>query len=140
MAMGDSWWTILVNIVDGAMAIIFFGCLGWAILQFYRWLRRRAEDAHARAFQGLKVHNGAAPGLVFVRFHTYYGFIAFVQTTEHRFWATPEDARLALQRLHHFNLLWGFFAHGAILIPVVSYANFLMQRRSIRKQEAAMLF
>jgi hypothetical protein len=130
------WWTVPAVV---AAAVVFYGVLGWVVLQGYRWLKRRAQAAHARAVDGLKVHNGAAPGLVFVRFHTYYGFIAFVQTTEHRFWATPDDARQALRRLHHFNLVWGFFARGAILIPLVSYANFLTQRRSIRKQEAAML-
>ena len=72
-------------------------------------------------------------------FHTYYGFIAFTQETKHHFWATPEDAREALGRLHRFNLVWGWFAHGAMLIPLVSYGNFLAQRRSIRRQEEAML-
>jgi hypothetical protein len=60
-------------------------------------------------------------------------------TTEHRFWATPDYARAALRRLHHFNLVWGMFAHGALLIPIVSCANFLAQSRSIRKQEESLL-
>jgi hypothetical protein len=131
------WWTVPALI---AFSIVLYGGLGWIILQGYRWLRRMAEAAHGRAFEGVKVHDGPGPGLVSIRFHTYYGFIAFVRTTEHRFWATPDDARVVLRRLHHFNLIWGFFAHGAILIPIVSYANFLIQRRAIRKQEEALLF
>ncbi len=134
--MEHPWWTVPAVVVA---AIVFFGGLGWVVLQLYRWLKRRAQAAHARAFEGLKLHREPAEGLVYVRFHTYYGFIAFVQTTEYRFWATPDDAREALRRLHHFNLVWGFFARGAILIPIVSYANLLIQRRSIHKQEAAML-
>jgi hypothetical protein len=130
------WWTVPAIV---ATAMVFCGGLGWVILQGYRWLNRQAQAAHARAFDGLKVHKEAAPGFVYVRFHTHYGFITFVRTTEHRFWAAPDDARVALRRLHHFNLVWGFFAHGAILIPIVSYVNFLMQRRSVRSQEAAML-
>lgn len=89
--------------------------------------------------RGVEDPPGAGTGLVAVVFHTYYGFLAFVIQTEHRFWAPPDDARQALLRLHRFNLTWGMFAYGALLIPLVSYGNFLAQRRSIRRQKAAML-
>jgi hypothetical protein len=68
-----------------------------------------------------------------------YGFIAFVTQTEHRFWATPDDAREAFWRLHPFNLTWGLFARGAPLIPLVSFGNYLAQKRSIRNQEIGQL-
>lgn len=122
-----------------AGSVVFYVALGWVVLKGVRWLRARAEYSQQRATEGLKVHSGPAPGLVLVVFHTYYGFIAFVAQTEHRFWSTPEDARQALLRLHRFNLKWGMFAYGALLIPLVSFGNYLAQLRSIRKQEAAMI-
>jgi hypothetical protein len=130
------WWLIPAVI---AGSILFYGALGWLILRGYRWLRRSAESSQWRAFEGLKVHPGPSPGLVAVEFRTYYGFIAFVTQTEHRFWAPPGDAREALWRLHRFNLSWGMFAYGALLIPLVSYINYLAQMRSIRRQEVAFM-
>lgn len=129
---GQSWWWITAIVV---VCIIFYGALGWGILHGYRWFKRTAQASQQRAFEGLKVHPGPAPGLTGVVFHTYFGFIAFVTQTEYRFWAPPEDAREALWRLHRFNLIWGMFAYGALLIPLVSYGNYLAQKRSIRKQE-----
>ena len=67
-------------------------------------------------------------------FHTYYGFLVYVIQTEHRFWASPEDARVALWRLHRFNLVWGMFAYGALVIPLLSYGNYLAEKRSIDRQ------
>jgi hypothetical protein len=122
-----------------AFAIVFYGALGWVILQGYRWLNRLADGARSRAFDGLKVQDGPGPGLVLVVFHTYYGFIVFGVQTEHRFWAPPDDAREALWRLHRFNLTWGLLARGGPLIPPLSFGNYLAQKRSIRQQEAAQL-
>lgn len=109
------------------------------ILKGYRWLRRVSESSKRRAFEGLKIHDGPGPGLVVVVFHTYWGFFAFVSQHEHRFWAPPDDAREALWRLHRFNLGWGTFARGALLIPLLSYGNYLAQKRSISRQVTAML-
>jgi len=108
-----------------AFSVVFYGLLGCVILQGYRWLKRKAQTTQEAALEGLKIHDDPAPGLVEVVFHTYYGFIAFTHETKHEFWATPDDAREALRRLHRFNLVWGMFAHGAVLIPLVSYGNFL---------------
>jgi hypothetical protein len=122
-----------------AASIAFYVALGWGILQGYRWLRRAADAARLRALEGLKVHNGPAPGLVAVVFHTYYGFIVFVVQTEHRFWAPPDDAREALWRLHRFNLSWGMFAYGVLVIPFLSFGNYLAQKRSIGRQQEAII-
>ena len=129
-------WLIPVVII---LTIVFYVALGWVVLKGYRWLTRVAERSQRRAFEGLKVHDGPAPGLVLVVFHTYHGFIAFVTQTEYRFWAPPDDARQTLRRLHRFNLIWGMFAKGVLLIPLLSFGNYLAQRRSIRKQETAQL-
>jgi hypothetical protein len=131
-------WSLVAFLVAW---ILFYLALGWVILKGYRWLRGIVESSHYRAFrrayEGLKIHDSPGPGLVFVRFYTYWGFFLFTHQQEHRFWAPPVDAREALNRLHRFNLIWGFFVHFAILIPIVSFGNYLIQRRSIRKQELA---
>jgi hypothetical protein len=67
-------------------------------------------------------------------FHTDYGFLVFVIQTEHRFWASPADARVALWRLHRFNLIWGLFAYGALVIPLLSFGNYLAQKRLIDRE------
>lgn len=121
------------------ISIVFCVALGWFILQAYRWLSRRADAARLRAFEGLKIHAGPAPGLVAVVFHTYYGFIAFVIQSELRFWAPPDDARKALWRLHRFNMTWGMLAYGMLVIPLLSMGNYLAQKRSIRRQEREMI-
>jgi hypothetical protein len=61
-----------------------------------------------------------------------------VEQTVDRFWATLDEAREALRRLNRFNLRWGMLAYGALFIPLMSYAIYLAQRRSVRKQEIAM--
>jgi hypothetical protein len=127
-------WLVPVWIIA---SLAFCVALGWLILKGYRWLRGVAQASQRRAFDGLKFHAGPAPGLVGVVLHTCYGFIVFVIQTEHRFWAPPDNARAALRRLHRFNLTWGIFAYGVLVIPLLSFSNYLLQLRSIRRQEAA---
>jgi hypothetical protein len=47
--------------------------------------------------------------------------------------ASPDDARQLLWRLHQFNLTYGLFAYGALFIPVLSYCNYLAQKRAIAR-------
>jgi len=119
------------------VGIVFYSLLGWGILRGYRRLSRSAGAALGRALEGLKIHPGPGPGLVSVIFHTYYGLVAF-QQTEHRFWAPPAVAREALRRMHRYNLRWGMFTYGVLLILLLSYGNLLAQRRSIDRQEDAL--
>jgi hypothetical protein len=125
-------WVLPVFVVAYIALLV---ALGWVILQGYRWLARAADRSRPRAFEGLAIRDAPARGLVGVVFHTYYGFLVFAIQTEHRFWAPPEDARLALWRLHLFNLTWGMFVHGPLVIPLLSLANYFVQKRSIRRQE-----
>lgn len=68
-------------------------------------------------------------------FHTYEGFLVFAIQREHRFFLTPDRARELLWRFHKFNLTWGLLAYGVLVIPLLSYGNYLAQKSSIRKQE-----
>jgi hypothetical protein len=126
-----------VDVAIGVLVVLtlaVFALLVWGGIIAYRGFQGRAIAAQKMAFEGLTVANGPAKDCVEVTFHTYYGFIAFVTQTEYRFWAEPDQARLALWRLHRFNCRWGLFAYGAFFIPFVSYANYLIQKRSIVKQ------
>jgi hypothetical protein len=99
---------------------------------------RSPHPGEQRAYDSLRVHAAHEPGTVSVVFHTYSGILVFVVQRKHHFWASPDDARMALWRLHKFNLTWGMFAYGALLIPLVSFLNYLAQKRSIERQTAAM--
>lgn len=93
-----------------------------------------ANRSRMRAFEGVRVAESASPGQVNVVFHTYSGVVVYVTQVEHRFWAAPDDALLVLSRLHRFNLTWGFFAYGALLIPILSFGNYWRQRRLVAKK------
>ncbi len=99
---------------------------------------RYPHPAERRAYVGVRNQAPHEPGTVEVEFHTYSGILVFVVQRKHHFWASPDDARTTLWRLHKFNLTWGMFAYGALLIPLVSYLNYVAQKRSIDRQIAAM--
>lgn len=130
--LGQTWGPIVAL----AVALLVFGLLGFIILKGYRWFAAASQRAQARAYEGIVVSEQPAPGLVGVVFHAYSGFLVFVTQAEHRFWAAPDDARLVLSRLHRFNLTWGFFAYGALIIPILSFGNYWAQRSHIAKQAA----
>jgi hypothetical protein len=78
-----------------------------------------------------------APGnaSVLLCFPTYHGALVYAIQTEHRFSLPPAQARELLWELHRFNLTWGLTAAGAFLIPIISYWNYIRQKRSILQQE-----
>jgi hypothetical protein len=121
-------------VVSVLITLLILGALVGGIVGGYIWLKRLAMAAQERAFSGLAIFSEPKPELVTVVFHTYYGFLVYFVQTEYRFWATPDEARIALWRLHRFNLIWGLFAAGAIFIPLFSMGNYWAQLRSIRKQ------
>ena len=77
-------------------------------------------------------HTPDADRVEFV-FHTYDGFLFFVAQREHRFRLPPKSPRELLWRLHKFNLTWGLLAYGVLIIPLLSYGNYLSQKGRIRK-------
>jgi hypothetical protein len=129
----EQWWVMVLLII---ITIVFWGTVGWMILLGIRWLRGSVGAARQTELNELRLSAAPGPGLVKVVFHTYHGFLVFVEQTEHRFWATPDDARLALWRLYQSNLTWGMFAYGMLLIPLLSYGNYVVQKRAISKQQA----
>ncbi len=117
-----------------AVSIALWVPLIWIGLKVLRWFRSGREAEQGRAFEGTGVSDLPAKGQVRVVFHTYYGFLAFVTQTEYRFWADPDEARSTLWRLHKFNCTRGFFAYGGLIIPVISWINYAIQKRRIREQ------
>lgn len=71
-------------------------------------------------------------------FYTYEGFVIAAIQREHRFRLQPDSDRELLWQLHKFNLTWGMFAYGVLIVPLLSYANYLAQKPSIRKQERSL--
>ena len=131
--LGQPWG----GIVAGAIALVVFGLLGFLILKGIRWFGAAAIRSQARMFEGMTVYDEPGPGLVGVVFHTYSGLFVYAHQLEYRFWATPGDARTVLSRMNKHNLTRGFFAYGALVIPLLSLGNYWAQRRRIAKQEAA---
>ncbi len=115
---------VLIGIIAFG-AFLFFGFEALA----KRSLRKRLA--------GLHPHQVALPGDVVLSYHTYHGFLVWFTQTHHCFALRPDDARKLLGRLLRFNLVWGFFAYGALVIPLLALGNYLAQRRSIATQESA---
>jgi hypothetical protein len=61
-------------------------------------------------------------------------FLIYVIQTPHNVWAKRDDALLLLRRLHWFNVTRGFFAYGAVLIPVLSWFNYLSESKKLQEQ------
>jgi hypothetical protein len=90
----------------------------------------RSAERQARAF-------GASTPRVSFTYHTYSGILFYVRQSEHRFSLPARVAESTLHDLLMHTVRYGFFAYGALLIPVLAYLNCLAQRRSIGKQAAA---
>jgi hypothetical protein len=118
-------WVIAIGIVPGIYLVV------GAFL-------RTPEQKFRRVYDGIPLYSTPAPNTVFIRFHTYDGFLVWFTQTTHEGYTTPEFARVLLRRLDRYNIIHGFFAAGALLIPIVSYFNYRAQLRSVAAQEAEM--
>ncbi len=129
MTMGERLLVVFVLI---GVPLIFIAVLVFAfkggILSFaLKPLRKR--------FVGLNLRDSPQRGDVTFVYHTYRGLFAWVIQTEHRGWASPEDARTLLGRLLRFNLTWGMLSCGLVFIPWIAIGNYYAQKRSIKNQE-----
>jgi hypothetical protein len=91
----------------------------------------RSAERQARAF-------GPSSPAVSFTYHTYSGLLFYVRQSEHRFTLPPRVAESTLHDLLMHTVKYGFFAYGALLIPVLAYLNYLGQQRSISKQAASL--
>lgn len=92
---------------------------------------RRLESMIQGACAAAK--NSQAP-LVRFRFRTYHGLLVFAVQTAHELVLPYPQARLLLEQLHRFNLTWGFFAYGAVIIPILSFFEYRSEWRRIQRE------
>ena len=116
-------WIIAIGIVPGIYLVV-------------RAFLRTPEQKFRRVYDGISFDSTPAPNTVFIRFHTYDGFLVWFTQTTHTGYTTPESARVLLRRLDRYNIIYGQFAAGALIIPILSYFNYLAQLRSVAAQEA----
>ena len=97
----------------------------------------RADQVLLRIYEELKLQEAAnAPGpKVDFIYHTYSGVLLWATQSTHRIRAPYDVAERALNRLLRYTLKWGCFAYGALFIPLLAYGNYLVQKRSIRRQQ-----
>src|SRR5262249_506981 len=110
------------------------------VFWFCRGLERWVQRALDRAYAGLEIKSAAAPNDVVVVYDTYHGFLVWHVHTEHRVILPLDDARALLGRLLRFNLPWGLVAEWGVFIAPLSVLNYVVQRRSIARQETAAAF
>jgi hypothetical protein len=91
----------------------------------------KSAERQGRAF-------GSSTPTASFTYHTYSGLLFYVRQSEHRFSLPPRVAQSTLHELFMHTIKFGFFAYGALLIPVLAYLNYLAQRRSISKQAASL--
>ncbi len=108
---------------------------------FFLWGKRafdRAAEESLRRIYATAEAQGRAFGpstpLVEFTYHTYSGLLLYVAQSEHRFRLPYPLAQSTLSALLMHTIKYGFFAYGALLIPVLAYLNYLAQGRSLRKQ------
>jgi hypothetical protein len=62
-----------------------------------------------------------------ITFHTYHGFLLWVTQTKHVILFNPDNIESTiglLRALRKFTLKWGFFAYGALFIPILSFFEY----------------
>lgn len=89
-------------------------------------------------FNELRLFEAPQPGTVRVRFTVYRGIFAMLEETSFEVYGPAEDCEEFLRRGVSFSLKNGLLTAGGFLIPLVLYPTYWTQRRSIRRQVAAM--
>ena len=126
-------------LIYGVLGLVFVG-LPVAVIGgvlFYRHQQRWTQRAFARIYNGLNTHVQPHAGDVVVQYDTYHGFLVFNVHTAHHAVLPVEDARTLLRRLLWFNLTWGLFAWGSLLIVPLAIFNYIGQQRSVTHQHLA---
>jgi hypothetical protein len=115
-------------------SLVAYGCLAiiGLVLGLYFWMRIAAPRALSRIYAEIRAIRPTSSRLVEVRFHTYWGLLAFFVQQEHRATLPADIAEIFLRRLHSFNVRWGMFAAGALFIPLISWGNLRRQLRIVR--------
>jgi hypothetical protein len=114
-----------------------------AVPVFFLWGKRAFDRAaveslkriYATAERQARAYGTSTP-VVSLKYHTYSGILLYVTQTEHQFQLPYRVAEDTLDALLKHTLKFGFFAYGALLIPILAYLNYLGQKSAISKQYA----
>jgi hypothetical protein len=128
-AAADPPWLVPAICATG---IVGMCALVFGLLWFARFVVLCGSDVLKRAYDGVEAHATPHPGDVEVVFHTYFGFLGGGYQSKHRAFLSPAHAETLLQRLHSFNIRWGWFCPGGLFVPFLSYASYRRQIKSIR--------
>jgi hypothetical protein len=118
---------VLASLV--AVPILFI----WAKRAFDRAVERSLEEIYADAERQTQAFGPSAPRVTFT-YHTYSGILFYVNEVEHEFHLPPPVAEATLTSLFRHTARYGFFAYGALLIPVLAYYHYRRELRSIQSQ------
>jgi hypothetical protein len=126
--------TLLMVGVALGVAVAFAVPIGLGILA-YRRIQKVAKLRLSTILEN--ADNGSAPPntqQVAVLCFAYYGLLATLTTVRIEVKLPPERALELLDRVHRFNMTWGWFAAGGFFVPLASLWRRAQQRRSIKKQ------
>ena len=82
---------------------------------------------------GVRAGQNVSPGLVRIRFTIYNGFLVYVTQRRYDVALPPEQAKLVLGRAIKHNCTAGFFAYGALFIPIFSYLEYRSQMKLVNE-------
>ena len=123
----------MVFLIAAAIPVILVGVPAYAVLsrgnQARYWQRLYSRAQHAAEDVGTSA--GHADPMVEIVFETYSGFLSFAEHRTHRMRLPTHHARALLRGLHRHNLTWGLLAHGMLLTPFLSLANYRSECRKI---------
>jgi hypothetical protein len=118
------------------VAVALFVGLFLVVLFLFRRYEHFARRSLERIYLDFEFHDQPTPADVVVSYHTYHGFLVWFTQSSHQVALPPEQARGFLGRLLRFNLTWGLFTCGSLIVVPLALINYFAQLRSISRQEA----
>jgi hypothetical protein len=120
--------------VIGAIGVVIFLVLLIGLpVAFMVWSRRAGEGDLDVLYRGLRIYQLPAPDLVEVNFRIVYGLIAPVRIRFVQVFASPQDARVLMQRVQTLNLKR---SATHLVFPVLWLDAYLRCQRELRSIDA----
>jgi hypothetical protein len=117
------------------LVAVGFGVPIWLALLAYRGIQTSARRRLQLILdEATRPAGASAEPQVDVLCFAYYGFIAVLHTVKIQCRLPVGKANELLDRVHRFNVQWGWFAAGGFFVPIASTVRRWQQRRSFRKQ------
>jgi hypothetical protein len=124
---------LMIGVVAGVA--IGLGVPAWLAVLAYRGIQSSAQ----RRLQIILGEVTTPPSTsnepqVEVLCYAYYGLIASLTTVKIQCRLPINQANDLLDKVHRFNLRWGWFAAAGLFVPIASTIRTWQQRRSFREQ------